>query len=179
MEAVLVNGRLRGCKSNLGGIDKLWLFPFVKYNRSQIVTDGNILVSFPTKTIYRFNYNGNPAPSENQSENEGGKFYDLGLSFDLRTANSYQVPLKFNALDANTADWTITTGEVDFEPSVLGKDHVFNIGYNWDASLLGHPQMGQQMEATYEMTDTTLVSEWFSYYNSKSLSPSYSGEPFK
>jgi hypothetical protein len=92
MEAVLVNGRLRGCKSNLGGVDKLWLFPFVKYSRSQIVTDGNILVSFPTTDIYRFNYNGNPAPSENQSENEGGKFYDLGLSFDLaKSTDSFNI----------------------------------------------------------------------------------------
>ena len=77
------SGRSKVCKDSLGGIDKLWLFPFVNYNRSQIVVNGNVLTTFPTTTIYRFGFSGNPSPSENQSENEGGKYYDLGITFDL------------------------------------------------------------------------------------------------
>ena len=77
------SGRLRVCRNNLGGVSKLWLFPFVKYNRSQIIIDNNVLVTFPNTDIYKFEFNGNPAPAENQSENEGGKFYDLSISFDL------------------------------------------------------------------------------------------------
>ena len=83
MVSTITSGRDRQCRNNLGGISKLWLFPFVKYNRSQIVINNNVLLSFPDTTIYRFNYNGNPAPTENQSENDGGKFYDLSISFDL------------------------------------------------------------------------------------------------
>jgi len=83
MVFTITSGRDRVCRNNLGGISKLWLFPFVKYSRSQIVINNNVLLSFPDTTIYRFNYNGNPAPAENQSENDGGKFYDLSISFDL------------------------------------------------------------------------------------------------
>ena len=83
MVSTITSGRDRQCRNNLGGISKLWLFPFVKYSRSQIVINNNVLLSFPDTTIYRFNYNGNPAPTENQSENDGGKFYDLSISFDL------------------------------------------------------------------------------------------------
>lgn len=83
MVSTITEGRNRVCKNSLGGISKLWLFPYVKYNRSQIVINGNILETFPNTTIYRFGFSGNPAPSETQSENEGGKYYDLGLTFDL------------------------------------------------------------------------------------------------
>jgi hypothetical protein len=83
MEAVLVSGRDRICKNLQGGINKLWLFPFVKYNRSQIITNDNILTTFPQTTIYRFNFNGNPAPIENQNQNEGGKFYEFNIAIDF------------------------------------------------------------------------------------------------
>jgi hypothetical protein len=92
MVSTITQGRERVCKSNLGGIEKFWLFPYVKYNRSQIIVNGNVLQSFPSTTIYQFNYNGNPAPSENQSENEGGKFYELGISFDLaKSTDSFNI----------------------------------------------------------------------------------------
>ena len=61
------SGRDRQCRNSLGGISKLWLFPFVKYSRSQIITNNNILVTFPNTDIYRFDFNGNPTPTENQT----------------------------------------------------------------------------------------------------------------
>jgi len=105
--------------------------------------------------------------------------YPLGLDYYLKTANSYQIPLRFNVLDANTPAWTITSGEVDFTPSVTGKDHVFNIGHNW-SSTHSRPQFGQQMEANYEENDTTTWYEWFSYFNDyPSPSTVYNVRPFQ
>lgn len=87
METVLVSGRDRVCKNSQGGIQNLWLFPYVKYNRSQIITNGNVLASFPTTTIYRFNLNSNPTPTSTQAENAGGKYYDMAISLDFIGSN--------------------------------------------------------------------------------------------
>lgn len=40
-------------KDLLGGVDKVYLFSFVKYSRSQIVISGQELVTFPATTIYK------------------------------------------------------------------------------------------------------------------------------
>ena len=87
MVSTVTQGYNRKCKDSLGGISKLWLFPYVKYSRSQIIIDGNILETFPNTTIYRFNFVSNPSPTENQAEDDGGKYYDLGISFDLQGLN--------------------------------------------------------------------------------------------
>ena len=71
------------CKSNLGGVRKLYLFPFVKYSRSLLTVVGNLLVSYPTTLIYEFNFVGNPNVDISQDENDGGKFYNNNITFDL------------------------------------------------------------------------------------------------
>lgn len=75
------------CRDSLGGIKKFWIFPFVDYANSEIIINDNVLVTFPTTTIYRFNYIGNPSPSENLETNEGGKFYNQSISIDLQYLN--------------------------------------------------------------------------------------------
>ena len=92
MVGQISNGRQLVCKNSLGGISKLWLFPYVKYNRSQIITQSNILETFPTTTIYRFNFLGNPNPTNAQVEEDGGKCFNLGITFDLQGSNdSYNI----------------------------------------------------------------------------------------
>ena len=71
------------CKSNLGGVRKLYLFPFVKYSRSLLTVVGNLLVSYPTTLIYEFDFVGNPNVDISQDENDGGKFYNNNITFDL------------------------------------------------------------------------------------------------
>jgi hypothetical protein len=71
------------CKSNLGGVRKLYLFPFVKYSRSLISVVGNVLVSYPTTVIYEFDFVGTPNVDISQDENDGGKFYNNNITFDL------------------------------------------------------------------------------------------------
>ena len=43
---------LKECKNSQGGVNILYLFPFVKHSRSKIVLDGQELVTFPLTTIY-------------------------------------------------------------------------------------------------------------------------------
>ena len=81
------NGYNRKCKNNLGGIDEIYLFPFVNYSRSQIVTSGNILTTFPMTTIYKFYSNGSPNANENQETEAGGKFYNQSIALELQGAN--------------------------------------------------------------------------------------------
>lgn len=66
---------------SLGGIETVYLFPYVKYNRSQITLTGQTLTSFPTTTVYSMH-----STVTNYSENteiEGG---DVGFnqSFSLQ-----------------------------------------------------------------------------------------------
>jgi len=44
---------------------------------------GNLLVSYPTTLIYEFDFVGNPNVDISQDENDGGKFYNNNITFDL------------------------------------------------------------------------------------------------
>ena len=82
MNCGLTSSRAKQCRDTLGGFDIVYLFPFVKYSRSQVITNGNIITTFPTTTIFKFEVL-NASLSEEQSEDGGGKFYNQSLSFDL------------------------------------------------------------------------------------------------
>lgn len=84
MLATVESGYTRKCKNSLGGISEIYLFPFVKYSRSQILVNGNILTTFPSTTIYKFYANGNPTPNENQETDAGGKFFNQSIGLDLQ-----------------------------------------------------------------------------------------------
>ena len=79
----IISGYTRKCKDSLGGLKKVYLFPYVKYSRSQIILNGNILVSYPDTTIYEFEVETNPNVNQTQSEDAGGKFFSISLSLDL------------------------------------------------------------------------------------------------
>lgn len=87
MVSTVLSGYNRKCKDSLGGVSEIYLFPYVSYSRSQIVTNGNVLTSFPTTTIYKFYANGNPNGTESQQEDAGGKFYNQSISLELQGAN--------------------------------------------------------------------------------------------
>ena len=72
------------CKNNLGGVKYIYLFPFVKYQRSLIGLNGNFLVNFPQTEIYKFEFVGVPTLDISQDEDDGGKFYNNSISFNLQ-----------------------------------------------------------------------------------------------
>lgn len=76
----IISGYGRKCKDSLGGIRKIWLMPYVKYSRSQIVTDDDTLLQFPETIIYEFVSISNPNFSETVEFNDGGDFYNQTIS---------------------------------------------------------------------------------------------------
>ncbi len=72
----------RICKNLQGGIDAIYLFPFVKYPRSQIKTLGQKLVQFPTTFIYTY-FSQVSDFSENTSIERGNVTWTQTLNFEL------------------------------------------------------------------------------------------------
>ncbi len=79
MSLDLQQGRNRECKSSVSGISKLYLFPFTKYSRSQIVRTGLTLTTFPDTIIYDFSGVDLGFTQDQQFEN-GSKFYNQNLN---------------------------------------------------------------------------------------------------
>tara|TARA_R110000851_G_scaffold75456_1_gene166341 strand:- start:20693 stop:21235 length:543 start_codon:yes stop_codon:yes gene_type:complete len=92
----------RKCKDSQGGLDKIYLFKHINYSRSQIVLNDNILVTYPSTVIYEFEVNNQPSVNQTNQENEGGKFYDLSINFDLSKELgrdfSYMLGFDFNII---------------------------------------------------------------------------------
>jgi len=110
----IVNGYNRKCKDSLGGIKFVWLCKYYKYSRSQIITSGNVLVSFPTTFVYKFESLQGVAINENQEQNEGGKFYNQSISLTFSGSAIRELPL------LNTLEYRIITLDNNGIYKVLG-----------------------------------------------------------
>ena len=86
MSIGLTIGRSRQSRDIQGGFSVVYLTAFESYLRSQIITNGQKLVSFPGSFIYKFNVL-NATFTEEQSEENGGKFYTQNLTFNLAKIN--------------------------------------------------------------------------------------------
>lgn len=71
---------LRGCKDGSGGVKSLWLFPWAKYSRKDIVRDGIVLTSFPNNTIYKFEGNFASSFTDVASFDRHGEKFDQTIS---------------------------------------------------------------------------------------------------
>lgn len=76
----------RKCKDSQGGIKTVYLFPFVKYSRSQIVLDGQRLESFPDTTVFDWHSIASNF-SENQSFDSGSIMWDQNLTIQIPKTN--------------------------------------------------------------------------------------------
>ena len=92
----IVSGINRDCKDAIGGVNKVYLFSWVKYSRSQIVIDNNILTSFPESNVYEFETIGDVQFNEDTQEDDGGKFYNISLSFRIGNYSYAEKLLKKN-----------------------------------------------------------------------------------
>jgi len=69
-------------KSLVGGIDRVYLFPYIKYSRSQIVLNEQILTSFPASVVY--SWSGiNPTFNETTEIVGGDVAWNQSLSFEI------------------------------------------------------------------------------------------------
>lgn len=95
MSCVLTSGRIEPCKDNIGGVKNIYVFKYFDYLQSQIVLDGQLLISFPESIVYKYEVkNGSFEQSINNDEN--GVSYSQSLSFtlfkqDLLTTNELKV----------------------------------------------------------------------------------------
>ena len=92
----IVSGINRDCKDAIGGVNKVYLFSWVKYSRSQIVINDNILTSFPESDVYEFETIGDVQFNEDTQEEDGGKFYNISLSFKIGNYSDAEKLLKKN-----------------------------------------------------------------------------------
>jgi len=92
----IISGYNRKCKDSLGGLRKVWLCKYVKYSRSQIITNGNILVSFPDTFIYSFHSVEASNATETQEQLEGGKFFNQSISLSFQGPDPYEIELLQN-----------------------------------------------------------------------------------
>jgi len=92
----IVSGYNRKCKDSVGGVRKVWLCKYVKYSRSQIITEGNILISFPDTFIYSFHSVEASNASESMEQGEGGKFFNQSISVAFQGADNFEIELLQN-----------------------------------------------------------------------------------
>lgn len=91
----IVSGINRDC-NGLGGVKTIYLFSYVKYSRSQIGLNNNVIIEFPATDIFEFTTVGNVDFSENTIEDDGGKYYEISLSFKT---NKFDEVLKLKNKD--------------------------------------------------------------------------------
>lgn len=84
---ILTSGINRECNDAQGGVLKLYLFGWEKYNRSQIEVDNNVLLSFPYNEVAEIGFIGNVDFTEEQQEDDGGEFYSISLSFKVKNTS--------------------------------------------------------------------------------------------
>lgn len=89
----IVSGYTRKCKGRIAGLKSIWLLKYVKYGRSEIITDGNLLISFPETFVFKFDSLQNPSANETMQQNEGGKFYEQTISLTFSSAEVAEIEL--------------------------------------------------------------------------------------
>ena len=131
----ITQGRNKVCKDSQGGINKIYLFKYVNYLRSEIILNNNVLVTYPATTIYPFEVDNQPSISQTQTEENGNKYFDLKIDFELVKENgfNYESFLNFNfniiaqdrngnfrflgnrnGLECNNIQYTTGGGKTDF-----------------------------------------------------------------
>ena len=87
MSVLLTSGRRNLiCQNNKGGVKDLYLMKFEPLDITQIILQGQELVSIPSQSIYKF-WTNNAQFSEQVSNDESGIKYEQSLTFKLNKAN--------------------------------------------------------------------------------------------
>lgn len=86
--SVILEAYDQKCKSTIGGIKRAYLFPFEKYSRSQIKSEGMALTAFPPNVfIYPYEVEGSFTQSSNIED--GAFFFDQTVT--LKFSEVYSV----------------------------------------------------------------------------------------
>jgi len=135
---VFINqNRSVNCKNTLGGVKSVYLAPYKKVLRSEIIYDGVEITQFPETFIYKFDLF-NATFNQEQTEDEGGKYYNQNIN------------LTFNKLSV--------FDNINFQ-KLLRKDYFLVIQDNNNNYFL----MGFRNGATCEKLETTTTSYSLSF----------------
>tara|TARA_R110000803_G_scaffold37563_1_gene80941 strand:+ start:15349 stop:15957 length:609 start_codon:yes stop_codon:yes gene_type:complete len=77
------------CKTAQGGINKLYLFPFVEYGLSEVVIESEVITAIPRVNIYEFDVWG-ASYSESTDVKNGNIVYNQSLNFTVPTTSPYR-----------------------------------------------------------------------------------------
>lgn len=88
MEAI-TQGRRIHCKRQLGGIKAAYLSPYKKVLRSEITYDKVSLTEFPETLFYKFDLVTGNAFEQNQTDSEGGKYFDVNLTLTFNKITTF------------------------------------------------------------------------------------------
>lgn len=84
MAVNLTKGKLKGCKDSIGGVKKVYIFPFDYSNKVSITHDNFTLTSFPVSTnFYEFNPSDNAQMAIKQEQDDRGKFYKQSINLEF------------------------------------------------------------------------------------------------
>lgn len=86
MNCDITKNRGRQCKNTLGGLEIIYIFSYVKYPKSLIVTDGLVLTTFPDTFVYSFAIVSGEY-SENSEVDGGGDFVNQSLTVTMTHLN--------------------------------------------------------------------------------------------
>jgi len=89
----IVSGYQKKCKDRTAGLKSLWLLKFVPYSRSEVITQGNILLSIPETFVFQFYSLQNPNVVETMQQNEGGKYFETNISLLFSGSNVGEIEL--------------------------------------------------------------------------------------
>ena len=80
--SVLTKDILKGCKDLQGGVNTFYVIPWQKYSRSQIILDGQSLVTYPTTIAFEV-YSNTDSFTETSSFEGGAEKWDQTFTFDI------------------------------------------------------------------------------------------------
>ena len=84
MSCAISKGLSKVCKDSKGGISKVYLFPYVKYNRSSIKVNNLVLSEFPATQIFEFSAVLNSNLDQKMTDEDGGKYYTQSISLQFQ-----------------------------------------------------------------------------------------------
>jgi len=79
----ITNGRNKQCKDAIGGVKSVYLAPYKKVTRSNIIYDGVELNGFPQTFIYQFKMTGGVSFTQTQQDSDGGKSFTQSITLNF------------------------------------------------------------------------------------------------
>lgn len=147
------------CGDSQGGNTELYVFPFIKYSRSQITVVDNLLTVFPYNIIYNLNSLNNSF-KENVDEEEGGVSFSQSVSFQINKI------LQIDTFKEHVSkDWRIITRDRQGNYRLVGLFTGLKGKYTKDTGINKSENNGYQFNFDTKEEDTAPFLTDLSLFN--------------